>query len=135
MVNFLKTHCLLNLLLATRHGLATVSKSPITATSHPLCPFFQTTTQNKNHGSRHEHRPFSSTVCYIHQWILLVLCCSWPAIRCMFVSKWNMLPAPSFLCCSTSETRTGKRADLLREACQPKQSLVGADCHVPKVTS
>lgn len=49
--------------------------------------------------------------------------------------KWNMLPAASFLCCSTSETRTEKTGNPLREASRPKQSLVGADCHVPKVTS
>lgn len=49
--------------------------------------------------------------------------------------QWNMLPAPSFFSCFTSETTTEKRGNPLREASRPKQSLVGADCHVPKVTS
>ncbi|KAK5600593.1 hypothetical protein CRENBAI_010399 [Crenichthys baileyi] len=39
-----------------------------------------------------------------------------------------MLPSLSFLSSSTSETCTGNKG-------QPKQCLVGADCHVPKVTS
>lgn len=103
------------------------------ATSHPLCPFTKPQPRTKIKVAGMNTNTYSSVLLAVDSAFSVLD--PWPAVRCMFKKKWNMLPAPSFSSCSTSETRTEKRGDLLREVSRPKQSLVGADYHVPKVTS
>lgn len=86
----------------------------MTQDSHqpPTLPIHQTIPKNKNQGNKHEHkhifiRTVSSGFC--------LFCVGPMASFQMQVCLWNILPALSFLSCSTSETRTEKRSNPLRE--------------------